>query len=1084
MNIRLLSLTTAILLMISSLITIPATAQDNRVTVSEADYSGLKLRNIGPALTSGRIADIAIHPEDDNFWYVAVGSGGVWKTHNAGTTWEPIFDGEASYSIGALAIDPNNPNIVWVGTGENVGGRHVGYGDGLYKSEDEGKSWKRMGLENSDHISNILIHPENSDIMWVSSQGPLWSPGGQRGLYKTTDGGESWNKVLGDEEWTGVTDVVMDPRNPDLLYAATWHYHRTVASYMGGGPKTGIHKSTDGGDTWKELKKGLPSTNMGKIGLAISPQQPDIVYAAITLERRTGGVFKSEDRGESWKKMSSTVAGGTGPHYYQELYASPHHFGTIYLMDVRIEVSDDHGATFRNLQEEAKHSDSHAMAFREDDPDYLLVGSDGGIYESFDLAENWRFINNMPITQFYKVAVDNAKPFYNVYGGTQDNGSQKGPSRTDNDDGIRNADWQKTLFADGHDTATEPGNPNIFYAETQQGGLHRIDAITGDQVFIQPQPGKDETYERYNWDTPVEVSFHQPTRIYTASQRVWRSDNRGDSWTAISGDLTRNEERMTLPIMGKQRSWDNPWDVLAMSNYNTITSIGESPLNEDLIYVGTDDGLIQVTEDGGESWRRIEIGNIRNLPGRAFVNDIKASRHDENTVFVAFDDHKNGDYSPYLLKSTDRGRSWELISNDLPERHLVWRVIQDHRMEDLLFAATEFGVFFTVDGGENWQELNGNVPTISFRDVELQREHEDLVLASFGRSFWILDDYSPLREVNNQNLNKEAHLFGTRDAFWYVPNSVVSSMGANYYKAENPPYGAVFTYHLSQGYQSLEGQRQEREKKLDDNVDVPFPGWDSLEREIREEGPRVVLTVKDLNGNVVNKIEGPTSKGFHRVNWELNYPSKDVVSLDEPSDDEGFFGDGFMATPGTYTVTLSKLVRGDMTELTEPDTFRVKPLQSPALDGASDEQFAQFRENLELFQQNLSQTTNSLRKQLNKVNAMQRALMRAEKEDPQLVKRLNDARLQLLELNEQMNGSEAKNQIGEKNPPSPRDRLFTGYRALRTTYGPTEMHRQQVEIGKEELDEFSRELQNFIDNVMPGLEQSLEQADAPPLENH
>lgn len=1076
------TLKNSLLLIIFVLVGLPAGAQDNGSIVSETNYNALKLRNIGPVLTSGRIADIAIHPENDNLWYVAVGSGGVWKTTNAGTTWETIFDNQSSYSIGTVTIDPNNPNTIWVGTGENVGGRHVGFGDGVYKSTDAGMTWKNMGLKNSEHISKVVVHPEDSDIVWVAAQGPLWSKGGERGLYKSTDGGNSWNKVLGDDEWTGVTDLVLDPRDPDRMYAATWQRHRTVAAYMGGGPNSGIHKSTDGGETWTELTNGLPSANMGKIGLAISPQQPDIVYAAITLERTTGGVYKSEDRGASWRKMSDTVAGGTGPHYYQELYASPHHFGTIYLMDVRVEVSTDHGATFKNMKEVSKHSDNHALAFRKDDPDYLLIGTDGGIYESFDSAENWRFINNMPITQFYKVSVDNAKPFYNVYGGTQDNGSQGGPSRTDNDDGIRNADWVKTLFADGHDSATEPGNPDIIYAETQQGGLHRVDRITGDQVFIQPQPGKDEDFERFNWDAPIEVSFHKPTRLYFASQRVWRSEDRGDSWTAISPDLTRDQERITLPIMGKQRSWDNPWDVGAMSNYNTITSIGESPIDENLIYAGTDDGIIQVTEDGGENWRKIEVGSIRGIPATAFVNDIKADHHDANTVYVALDNHKNGDFNPYLIKSTDRGRSWTSIVGDLPDRHLVWRMVQDHVNKDLLFAATEFGIFFTIDGGEEWVELKGGAPTISFRDIVIQRDHEDLVAASFGRSFFILDDYTPLREISEEALNREAKLFNTRETFWYVPNSVVSSMGANYYKAENPPFGAVFTYYLKDGYQSLEAQRKERERNLDEDADVPFPGWNELEREIREEGPKVYITIKDQDGNVVNRVEGPTTKGLHRVNWELRYPSKDVVSLEEPGGGGGFFGGGFMATPGTYTASLSKLVRGEVTELSDPITFEVIPLQSGAIEGTSDQAIVEFRENLESFQQDLTQTTNTLRKQLDKVNAMQRALARAEGEAPELVNRLNETRLQLLQLNEEMNGSEAKDQIGERNPPSPRSRLFTGYRALSTTYGPTAMHREQVEIGKQELSEFKQDLNRYVNNVVPALLREVRDAGAPPIE--
>jgi photosystem II stability/assembly factor-like uncharacterized protein len=939
-----------------------------------------------------------------------------------------------------------------------------------------------MGLTNSEHISRVIVHPDNSNIIWVAAQGPLWDSGGDRGLYKSTDGGESWDKVLGDDEWVGVTDIVMDPRNPDRLYAATWQRHRTAAAYMGGGPGSGIHKSTDGGDSWKELESGLPDSNMGKIGLAISPQKPDIVYAAITLDRRTGGVFKSEDRGASWEKMSSTVAGGTGPHYYQELYASPHHFGTLYLMDVQTEVSTDHGATFEEMDTDSRHVDDHAIAFREDDPNYLLLGTDGGIYESFDLGKSWHFINNMPITQFYKVAVDDAKPFYNVYGGTQDNGSQMGPSRTDNEDGIRNADWQKTLFADGHDTATEPGNPNIFYAETQQGGLHRIDRTTGDQVMIQPQAGKNEESERFNWDAPIEISPHSPTKLLFASQRVWISEDRGNSWTSISGDLTLDQNRLELPIMSKQRSWDNPWDMYAMSNYNTITSLSESPQQEGLIYAGTDDGRIQVTENGGESWREIELSDIDGVPDKAFINDIKADRFDANTVYVAMDDHKNGDFAPYLIKSTDRGESWSLISDDLPDRHLVWRVIQDHEKQDLLFAGTEFGVFFTVDGGENWQELNGGVPTISFRDLEIQRDHNDLVGATFGRGFYILDDYSPLREIDNQTLNQEAKLFTPRDTFWYVENSVVGSMGDNYFKAENPPFGTVFTYYLKDSYKSLEDQRQEREEKLNKNEDVSFPGWDSLEAEIREEEPKVVITIENENGNVVNRIEGPTSEGFHRINWELNHSSKDMVEFEESGD---LFEDGFMATPGTYTATLSKIVRGKVTQLSEPVTFEVVPLRDGALEGASNEEFAEFRENLETFQQNLTKATNTLQHQITKINSLQRALYRADQQAPDLVSRLNEARLRLQELNEQMNGSEAKQQVGQlSDTPSPRSRLFVGYRALRTTYGPTEMHRNTVETGKEELQEFKKDLTNFVDNVMPKLEKAVQNAGAPPVEDN
>ncbi len=673
MKIFKMSFTFCFFLIITSVI-IFGQENDKDSLLSDKTFKGLKLRSIGPAEWSGRIADIAINPDDPNEWYVAVGSGGVWKTKNAGTTWKPLFDDQKSYSIGCVTLDPQNPLVVWVGTGENVGGRHVGYGDGVYFSLDGGESWKNMGLKESQHISKIIVHPKNSNIVWVAAQGPLWNKGGDRGVYKTTDGGTTWKKVLGDDEWVGATDIIIDPRNPDILYAATWQRNRNVAIYLGGGPGSGIYRSTDGGNTWEKLKKGLPDSNMGKIGLAISPQNPDVIYAAIELDRRTGGIYRSENRGVSWEKRSETVSGATGPHYYQELYASPFKFDRIYLCDIRIQISEDGGKTFKRMKENFKHSDNHVIAFRKDDPDYLLVGCDGGLYESFDLAENWRFIANLPVTQFYKVALDDSEPFYIIYGGTQDNSTQGGPSQTINTCGIRNCDWFLICGGDGYQPATEPGNPNIVYAQSQEGYIFRVDRTNGEIVLIRPQEAEGEAYERFNWDSPILVSSHSPTRLYYASQRVWRSDNRGDSWKPISGDLTRNQERFSLPIMDNNWSWDSPWDVDAMSNYNSITSLAESPLLDGLIYAGTDDGLINVTENGGKNWRRIEVGSLPGVPKTAFVNDIKADLFDVNTVYAALDNHKFGDLNPYLLMSKDRGKSWESIKGNIPDRTLIWRI--------------------------------------------------------------------------------------------------------------------------------------------------------------------------------------------------------------------------------------------------------------------------------------------------------------------------------------------------------------------------------------------------------------------------
>ena len=559
--------------------------------------------------------------------------------------------------------------------------------------------------------------------------------------------------------------------------------------------------------------------------------------------------------------MSNTVSGGTGPHYYQELYTSPHEFDRLYLMNVHILTSEDGGKNFEQLTNERnfyyyfdkKHSDHHAMAFKHSDPDYLMVGTDAGIYESFDDAKNWHYFLNLPLTQFYKVAVNNKEPFYHIFGGTQDNGSAGGPSATDEEYGITNRVWYKTLMADGHQSATDPVYDDIMYATTQEGGFHRVDLTTGEQVYIKPQPEEGDPYERFNWDTPIIVSPHNPARIYIGSYRVWQSENRGDSWNPISGDQTRNENRIELPILGRKQSWDNSWDVKAMSQYNTITSLSESPLKEGLIWSGTDDGFIHVTTDGGESWKEIPVTDL-GLPERTFVNDIKADLFDENTVYVSLDNHKEGDLNPYLFKSTDLGESWESISNNIPERTLIWRLVQDHIEKDLLFIATEFGVYASLNGGEYWQKIPGT-PTISFRDLVIQKRENDLVAASFGRGFFVLDDYSALREMaKKEYLNSEGKLFKPRDAKLFKPRNALGNTGGQYYVAENPTFGAVFTYYLKDVPETIKSKRKKMESSLNSkNQDIPFPGYDSLTAEMREKPAQLLLSISDSEGNLIKE---------------------------------------------------------------------------------------------------------------------------------------------------------------------------------------------------------------------------------------
>ena len=1043
-------------------------------------YSGLKFRSIGPALMSGRISDIVIHPENENVWYVTAGSGGVWKTENSGTTWKSIFDGQKSYSIGCISLDPQNPNIIWVGTGENVGGRHVAYGDGIYKSEDGGNSWKNMGLKKSEHLSKIIVHPNNSDIIWVASQGPLWSKGGERGVYKSIDGGKSWQQTLGDSEWVGATDLLIDPRNSDLLYAATWQRHRTVAGYLGGGPGTAIYKSNDGGDSWIKLKKGLPKSNMGKIGLVLSPQKPDVIYAAIELDRRTGGVYKSENQGASWKKMSDAVAGGTGPHYYQELYASPHNFDEIYLADNYMQVSFDGGKTFVRMNETEKHVDNHAVAFKSSDKNYILVGCDGGLYESFDKTKNWKFIDNLPLTQFYKIAVDDNKPFYNIYGGTQDNNTQGAPSRTDNIHGIRNSDWFIILGGDGHQPATEPGNPNIVYAQWQRGNLNRHDRLTGENINIKPQPEFGEKTERFNWDAPILVSPHNPKRLYFASQRVWKSEDRGDSWETISEDLTNNIERISTPFYGSKQKWNNAWDVRAMSNYSTITSLSESPIQEGLIYAGTDDGIIQMTENGGESWKKINYKKFSGLPETAFVNDIKADLYEKNTVYAVFDNHKYGDYNPYIYKSKNKGFTWQKLTNNLPDNTILWRLVQDHKNKNLLFLGTEFGVYFTNNGGDEWIKLKGGLPNISVRDIAIQKSENDLVLGTFGRGIYVLDDYSSLRTFNSKAMNSE--LFTPRNGYWYKQKRILgggrkAAQGDNYFVADNPPFGIEFTYYLNEKILSKKKIREKNEKKSEkENQIIEVPNWEILENEKKEINPAIWIFIYSDN-NIIKKVKAKNKKGLSRVSWNLSSESQSTISKKNFNKEES----GSMVNPGEYSAQLFKQIEGEYISISDKKTFKVNQISKGALEGVSIEQISQFRQKLNNLRNDGNNLSDDIKDLKVKINMMLKAYKRGELLDKNLHSTLLENRIKIMTLLENLGGSQARKEIGEENEfPSMWSYLWSASSGANSSYGPTKTHEKSLETANKIFMDIENDYKEIYEAIKP-LDSKLEKIGAPEI---
>ena len=1056
-----------------------AQSNPNKDKKTENIYDGLKFRHLGPALMSGRISDIAIHPNNENIWYVASGSGGAWKTENSGTTWKPIFDNEKSYSIGCITLDPQNSDIVWIGSGENVGGRHVAYGDGIYKSVNGGKNWQNMGLKKSEHISKIIVHPTNQNTIWVASQGPLWSKGGERGIFKSTDGGKSWIQKLGDDEWIGATDLIIDPRDPKILYAATWQRHRTVAGYMGGGPGSNIYKSTDGGDTWKKIDKGLPKSNMGKIGLAISPQNPDVLYAAIELNRRSGGVFKSSNRGESWRKMSDAVSGGTGPHYYQELYASPHNFDEIYLADNYMQVSFDGGKTFSRMNESEKHVDNHAVAFKKDDPNYILVGCDGGLYESFDKTKNWKFIDNLPLTQFYKIAVDNAYPFYYVSGGTQDNNTQGAPSRTDNIHGIRNSDWFILLGGDGHQPATDPNDPNIVYVQWQRGNLNRHDRITGENINIKPQPKIGEKIDRFNWDSPILVSSHNSKTLYFASQRLWKSEDRGDSWTAISKDLTNNIERIQTPFFGSKQKWDNAWDLYAMSNYSTITSISESPKNSELIYIGTDDGIIQVTEDGGKNWRKTDFSKIIDLPNTSFVNDIKADLYDENIVYAVFDNHKYGDFKPYVFKSINKGKTWKKISSNLPDNTILWRIVQDHVDNQLMFLGSEFGVYFTNNQGQTWNKLKNGMPNISVRDLAIQKRENDLVVGTFGRGIYVLDDYSSLREFKKENVSEEIVLFTPKNAFWYTEKRILGSrrkaaQGDNFYLADNPPYGVNFTYYQANKYKSKKEIRLNQEKELEKNKkEVSTPTWNLLESEKNELTPSVWAFIYSQDGNIVKKVKAINKSGFNRISWDLTSESKNIITKDNFENSSR----GNLIAPDEYSAQMFKQIEGKYIAVSNKVKFNVVPLKQGALKGSPYNVVVSHWNEVSELRSKIYHLSKQIKDLKNKSLIALKAYQRAELVDEKINMKILSLREKILELELNVNGSSIKSKVGEQND-YPRMRDYIWAASSYSTYGPTKQHKESLQNAHTLYNKFNKEYESLNQQIKP-INNSLNKINAP-----
>jgi len=914
--------------------------------LKELSLSSFKFRSIGPALTSGRIADLAVNPGNPSEIYLAAAAGGVWKTTNNGITFKPIFDSQGSSSIGCLTIDPNNHNVLWVGTGENNNQRVVGYGDGVYKSEDGGASFKKMGLEKSEHVGMIAVDPRCSDVVYVAAYGPLWSSGGDRGLYKTIDGGSNWEKILEISENTGVNEVHLDPRNPDVIYATSHQRRRRQWTYLGGGPESGIHKSTDAGKTWKKINKGLPGVDKGRIGMDISPANPEILYAVVEAKSGQGGFYRSTNRGASWQKMSSSVSSG---NYYQELVADPLDENRVYIMNTFTLVSVDGGKTFTNRGEKSKHYDNHCLWINPKNPLHHIEGTDGGVYETYDRGVNWRMFTNLPVTQFYKVSVDNDYPFYNVMGGTQDNYSMVGPSQTISDHGIVSSDWLVTDTGDGFESVVDPTDPNIIYAQAQYGSISRVDKKSGESVSIQPKPRKGEKVYNWNWDSPVMVSPHDHKTLYFAANKLFKSTDRGDSWEVISGELDQDIDRNKLPIMGKM--W--PMDAVAKngstSRYGACVSLDESRLQEGLIYAGSDDGQINITEDGGKNWRK--INSFDGVPANTYVNDLIADKHDVNTVYASFNNHKSGDFKAYVYKSTDKGLTWTNISADLPKGS-VYSLEQDHVNQNILFAGTEFGVYVTLDGGKKWRSFKAGLPTICIRDIAIQERENDLVVASFGRGFYVLDNYAPIRELSKDIAEKEAHIFAVKDALMFKTWRPLGGLGTkekgfqgqDYFSVPNPSKGAKFYYFIKDGVTTLKAERNKRDSKaFKEGEDIPYPTVAEFKAEQKELPSYLIFTITDEEGNFIRELRKSLSKGMNTISWDMQYPGAFSVSAGQASPTSGLPSSGVFVLPGKYYVSLAKNVKGIVTELAGPVGFEVKELNNRTIPAENRKELAEFK---------------------------------------------------------------------------------------------------------------------------------------------
>ncbi len=829
-----------------------------QVKVTSSMFGALETRQIGPATMSGRITAIDAISKNTRILYVGTAGGGVWKSTTAGVSFKPVFD-KYCQSIGALVIDQKNPETVWVGTGESNMRNSVSVGTGIYRTNDGGSNWKLMGLDSVEHISKIIIDPNNSDIVYVACPGPLWSDSKQRGLYKTTDGGKTWVKIWYVNEKTGCADIVMDPKNPQVLYASAWQFRRTPWSFSSGGPGSGLFKSTDAGKTWTKIQNGFDGQELGRICLAISPSDGNKLYCI--AESAKTALYSSSDGGANWVKKSSGMNVTWRPFYFSVIVVDPTDPQRIYRPSLELSISSDGGESFKEASFEGGwvHSDHHALWVNPNNNQHLLLGTDGGVYQSLDRGNSWTMFGNLPVSQFYHVAADMQTP-YNVYGGLQDNGSWFAPSQSVG--GIENKDWTNCGGGDGFWVQPDLSDPNILYSESQGGTINRFNKSTNEYKGIKPYALAGESKLRLNWNTPIVTQSTNPNTIYFGAQYLYRSKNKGDTWERISPDLTTNDQKK----MQQEKSGGLSVDNSGAENHCTIFSICESPLDANTIWAGTDDGNVQVTTDGGKTWTNVAKNiTAKGLPANTWCSSIDASKFDKNTVFATFEGHATGDMKTYIYKSTDLGKTWAKISTD-DVKGFAHKIKQDIVNPDLLFAGTEFGLYVTLDGGKNWFQYKANMPSVAVRDIQIQPTTNDLVMATHGRGIIILDDITPLRNFLKL-VDTEMNFVPTRP--YYLTQGKFGGAWPNGgYSGPNSDEEYMIMYYLKD----------------------------------RVSSGKVEIEIYDANGTLLKTLPGTKRRGINKVTWDMRQKPPRVAS-GVKVDFSGFYGP--MITEGIFTVKLN-----------------------------------------------------------------------------------------------------------------------------------------------------------------------------------